>query len=548
MKTTKRCKNMEKRGSAPFSALVFALAASGLLPVQADVSEGPYVVSDGAQAVDTGYCPKLNSRFEIDFQLMEANDAQCRMFGSATTNAANQFCVDFYINNNGQFSFIAGSANPVLSAQDLDRHTVVVDVKNSSYSMDGGSSTSMNVGSYADSPRPLAIFGRHGKDDDTKFVYCSKMRLYSFRIYEADNLVHDYIPATKGGEAGIYDKIDRVFLRNVNCTGAPLGYGGDITTIPDDGYVSTYGNRGSAGALYFDTGYKPNSKTRVEYDYALAMDYEDTGTAWYPFSANNNGHFGIYMGGTRLGWCAINTATWSAFSPDIKPANGSFYSANIRHTAVIDLKNLSSPAAILTDGFTNAVAATSGAVSYSGYTLKFAANYNASSFTPVKIYGCRIFEDDVPLRSYKPYVKDGIPGLLDVVGEGGFISAAIATNALKIAAGGTIDTDASSGNAYIESDGTQAIDVEYKPKANSCFEADFQLLDAKAQSRIFASARKSGASHVYVEFYINGTSNFTFSAGTAKSPLAYDYKQHSAVLDLAGIDKNPVFSALDKSR
>ena len=66
MNETTRCKNMVK-------TLAFALAASTLLPVHADVVDAPYIVSDGVQAVDTGYCPKLNSRFEIDFQFTETN-------------------------------------------------------------------------------------------------------------------------------------------------------------------------------------------------------------------------------------------------------------------------------------------------------------------------------------------------------------------------------------------------------------------------------------------------------------------------------------------
>ncbi len=41
MKETKQYENKGKRGSASFSALVFALAASALLPVHADVAGEP---------------------------------------------------------------------------------------------------------------------------------------------------------------------------------------------------------------------------------------------------------------------------------------------------------------------------------------------------------------------------------------------------------------------------------------------------------------------------------------------------------------------------
>ena len=88
---------------------------------------------------------------------------------------------------------------------------------------------------------------------------------------------------------------------------------------------------------------------------------------------------------------------------------------DVRRTVIVDNTGW---AAIITASFTNRyVTATPITATYNSTTLRLAASKDGFGFAPLKIYGCKIYESGVLQRSYKPYVKDGVAGLLDTVGS-----------------------------------------------------------------------------------------------------------------------------------
>ena len=212
--------------------------------------------------------------------------------------------------------------------------------------------------------RPLILLGRPTNDAGTAADYRARARIYGFRIYEDGELLHDYVPALKGGEAGLYDTKDGGFLPSARAEGNALAHGGDIRIIPDDGYVSTFGNSSSAGIgeLYFDTKYPVTKNTRAELDYALAMDYPTSGYDgnhnWYLFAGSGSSgttRFNAYFNKTAaasFGICG-GGIHWKNPSPNIPaPTN----QVNVRHVAFVD--NYKGVAGMLTDGLTNSTYAT----------------------------------------------------------------------------------------------------------------------------------------------------------------------------------------------
>lgn len=537
------------------------MAAAAFAP--AALAEDAYIQSDGTQFINTGYYVKPTSAVELDFAFVGFENTsafvQSRLMDNDASNSKPSLAMAAYVagqvaNDNCSLAFAIGDiasdgsfAGDWTSGSgtgtrarycDDTRRTIRLDEfnKRESILVDGEEVWGISKANYSytlSSSLPLGLLGRTKKADGTS-DYRTKIRVYGFRIYESGELVKNYIPALKGGEPGLYDTLGSGFLRN-NLLGNLFATGGDITSVPDDGYIATPGNDGPAGSLYFDTDYLPTANSRVEMDYVLAEAYpSSSSTTWYLFSAFNNGYYGIGLNQNNAWWCAGSASAnkWQPFSPSLK-FGGAFYSVGIRHTAIQDLTTLSTPAAIVTEGLTNAVANAAGVMPTGTLTLKIAANRNGSNgFAPVKIYGFKIYESGNLARSYRPYVSNGVPGLLDTVGSGGFISSAVATNSLKVAAGGLIGADSFSRDAYLQSDGTQSIDTGYTPQMNTRFELDFQHLTGVSTNKghYFMSSDYAAAylHQTTTTFMFSGSDKYTYQAASDGAP---DTIRHSAIID-----------------
>ena len=112
----------------------------------------------------------------------------------------------------------------------------------------------------ADGTTPIYIFNLHH--------YCSVytsptyMRLYSFQIYEGEELVKDYVPVvTSDGDTGLLEKNSGDLLFSPNS--APFVYGtNDSDELKEVAYIESVYTNPTVGA-YINTGYKPKSTTKV---------------------------------------------------------------------------------------------------------------------------------------------------------------------------------------------------------------------------------------------------------------------------------------------
>ena len=525
--------------------LLSALAASLALATPATVFADPaYIESDGSQFINTGYYVNPSSKVEVDFAFVDFADTsayvQTRVFENHPTASFPNLACTLYVagtpgEGNRTIAFALGDRETgealtgIWASSECDnygnaakgqfcdnvRRTAVIDEANHYAALlDGNGAyvwrkakpTTSTIGSrtytYTHTAlRPLILLGRPTNAAGSTADYRTTARIYGFRIYEGGTLVRNYVPAVKGGEAGLHDT-GGGFLRNGNATGNPLASGGDILIIPDDGHVSTFGNNSSAGIgeLYFDTTYPVTKNTRAELDYSLAMNYPTSGYDgnhnWYLFAGSGSSgysRFNAYFNKTAsasFGICG-GGIHWKNPTPNIpKPTN----QVNVRHVAFVD--NYKGVAGMLTDGLTNSTYTITAQadLNFSANTLKIAKSSKSgeSGYAPLKIYGFKIYEEDALVRSYKPYVQNGIPGLLDTVGPGGFISCAIATNAQKVACGGLIDSDSFSREAYVETDGTQYIDLGYYAQSDTRFELDCAVVEPDSANDLYIFGTHGG--------------------------------------------------------
>ena len=555
MKTKVIQRNPHVRSLVVASSLAFALAFAS-----AAHAEDPYIESLGTSGISTGYRMKGGiSRVEVDFQLTEtANSKQWRVFGS--TSCENTLGTMFYYTGTGSGIGVGHTfrvrgvpnfastdstkngdsqwLNDDLATANLNRYTLVTDLKNGKNQIISENKTytktfnaSLFTGLVAD--LPLSLFARCNNTNATAFANSAMAKIYGVKIYEnydessADNsahLVHNFVPCLKDGETPCFkDLVGDGFIIGENVEA--FAYGGEIPSYQDDGYVSTVSEI-PGEYFYIDTGYKVKNSTRVELDCALASNMVGT-TSWALFDAYNSARFRFYWpdDSTAALWCWVGTnkTTVSLGGSAFPPPTAA---REVRRTFILDAAN--TLASVVTSGFTNSADSVSDTfVSYGsgGNSLKLASAYFVDNtlektlLAPLKIYGCRIYENNQLVRDFAPFVKydyetgTATAGLLDGV-TGSFVSGGVKTassygESTSLSYGGAIRGEQ---DAYIESNGTTGMDTGYRMKGGiSRVEVDFKL----------TTAERTGAACVYGDYSVENKFRtffyYTGSAGTVGS-------------------------------
>ena len=280
-----------------------ALIAVALM-VSAARADDPYIQSDGTQYIDTGYVGKPTTRIEMDMQLLTANTGGDQYFFGLHGTTFGRLYMSSYTDKNGRYCYncLSNKCNWVNTSllTSTDRRTVVLDAYNSVYKVldsAGVELVSHNItGNHSggEAVGTMPVFASRG--DNGSVTGKAAFRLFACRIYEADVLVHEFVPYRWSGSYGLRD-----LKTGEASNGSDLTAGGDIQE-GDDPYLQ------SDGTQFIDTLYYATSNTCVEID--LALINTNTGTDQYMFgvgssSGENPLYIGMYVGGTShdsLGW------------------------------------------------------------------------------------------------------------------------------------------------------------------------------------------------------------------------------------------------------
>ena len=563
------------------SSLAFALTFASTA-----YAEDPYIQLSGSSGISTGYRMKGGiSRVEVDFALTEtAGSAQTWIFGSDNMETVlKTFCyftgsgvgsgITFRVRGGEYIATPVG--DPDLASKtgdrgwghtaDTDRRTFIVDLKNGRDVIVTGTTTNLNA-SFSPSlltglvsDLPLSIFAKFNNANATTFASSVKGKIYGVKIYEnydmasADNsshLVHNFVPCLKDGETPCFkDLVGGGFIIGENVEAFSAG-GDNVPT-----YVSTVSET-PGEYFYIDTGYKVKDSTRVELDCALASNMVGT-ASWALFDAYNSARFRFYWpaNSTSALWCWVGTGNTavslgnSAFPP---PKKG----REVRRTFILDAAN--TLASVVTSSFTNSadsVSDTFASYGSGGDSLKLASAYFVNNtlektlLAPLKIYGCRIYEDGQLVHDFAPYVmydfetSTAKAGLQDGV-TGVFVSGRVKTESayganVSLPYGGAIRGEQ---DAYIESNGSLGMNTGYcMTGAVSRVEVDFQLVDTNTvASKYVYGCSGSPENTLRTFFYFTGTSVPTFRTGDADTQNANsaqwvvlaDADRHIAATDL----------------
>ena len=215
----------------------------------------PYIRSNGQQAFNTNYIHKANTKVVMDCEVKQNADRDWEaLFGGRLGNKDNNaFCFFSRTDKQNIPCFNRSGDEPRGSGFVYgERITLVAYDKTATWyrasapeTVAGRVTTS---GTADDGKTPMFLFDLNTsstegglQEDNSK----SNMKLYGFKIYENENLLHDFVPAQKDGVVGLYDKVTCSFAGSMTDTPFIAGSDTDDPAYPinlvygDEGQVET---------------------------------------------------------------------------------------------------------------------------------------------------------------------------------------------------------------------------------------------------------------------------------------------------------------------
>lgn len=186
--------------------------------------EVEYIQSNGTQYIDTQFTPNQDTRVIVDFQYVTVKNSF--LFGSRTSLTSNSYTVNIGNSAQDAVTSYGTSGNVKYATPDKDRH--IIDKNKNLFYFDNNLIFTQEYHTFT-SPGTLEIFSAHSNGQ--KGYLPSVARIYSFKIYDAEELVRDFVPCYRKSDkiVGLYDLVNDIFYMNASTSGGNFAAGSDIT-------------------------------------------------------------------------------------------------------------------------------------------------------------------------------------------------------------------------------------------------------------------------------------------------------------------------------
>lgn len=173
-----------------------------------------YVESNGNQYIDTGIVPNAFTNVLCKFQLTEVTSSNVVIFGSSSF-VFRKYSDTIFRTNTADFTTITpDTLIHSVTKGGLSATLCTPNYPNSTYETLGQSEQTIDYS--------ISIFANH--TGNNTYQQPSSIKLYSFKIYDASNLVRDMIPAKNSSNvAGLYDLVNDVFYTSISGTALIAG-------------------------------------------------------------------------------------------------------------------------------------------------------------------------------------------------------------------------------------------------------------------------------------------------------------------------------------
>ena len=382
--------------------------------------------------------------------------------------------------------------------------------------VDATSTTSIDTG------LSLYLFCCNKSGSALEKQYWGKARVYWLEIYQDGNLVRDFRPCLKYGQAALYDDVSKTIFYP---EGDPLGYDNSVAAAPDEVVYVDYIE--SDGFTHLDTQVDASSPTRAtgvfswsqmrstteEKQYLDETHHSYLACGYYNDSSDANRFYMIDQTAQKF-WVGYgnNSDSWGSIGSA---------AANVQYFFDISFAAGSQPFTLARVGGTTTNAYTwswSGDATGKGTLYLFACN-DAKNKKPIyrsaaRCYGLTIYQGgETPVRNFKPCVKDGQAALYDTVSQRIFypvpaIPAEGNTGAVKEE---SALSPVEAYLEYVETDGMQYIDTGVIGKAGTSAEfKETNLRPNGGGEECFLGAIGSTANTRFYMWYHGGIDTLAF--------------------------------------
>lgn len=175
-----------------------------------------YIKAHRVEYIDTGYYPNPNTRIESVFQYTQTTPVQMRVFGNSYQET-DGLSASMYINGSGKFAWACqngrGNWKATTLTADTNKHKFIMDMKNDKIYIDDYVE---NITTTHTNTAINSLLLPTYRNTDGSVGLTAYGKIYSFKIYDNDILVRDFIPCYRNSdnEVGLYDLVNNVFYTN----------------------------------------------------------------------------------------------------------------------------------------------------------------------------------------------------------------------------------------------------------------------------------------------------------------------------------------------
>ena len=366
--------------------------------VPSGFTEVEWIQSSGTQYIDTGaiFSNGVRAETKINLTSITSSSKKTPIFGAH--NASEPYGRDYLSIDSSKNFEIGGGAGYRYFKNNTIATNVDYEVEASnipgqeSLVVNGELYKSTGGAAYATPFTDLSLYLFRVNTTNDQWFENASMKLYYMKMYDYTNvLVRDYIPCKNpSGAVGLYDLVGGDFYTTPTVTPLPDGY----TQLE---YIQ------SSGTQYIDTGYKPNSSTKLTATLQFVSSSSGNKFCFGARTSNSVGRFSLgYSFGSSGSWFFGYNTTVPNVTSAVSPTG---------KTSVIIDKN------VCTVGGYSATASQS-TFSCAQNLVLFADNEGGTigQNGSIKLYDCSIYDNGVLIRNFIPARNSsGTLGLYDTV-------------------------------------------------------------------------------------------------------------------------------------
>lgn len=177
------------------------------------------ISNTSASYIDTGYIPNTDTQLSIIANIHRGTTSWQTLFGArdAVNPGGTEYA--FFVRLNDNYNFyprITGDQYTYMPSQTYDEK-IRININNTTVTItrqDGSSYSYTQTGSLSNLSTTLAVFALHNQ---TGYVDNGIIDLYSFKIYENNTIVKDFVPCKRNSDdaIGLIDIINNAFYTNL---------------------------------------------------------------------------------------------------------------------------------------------------------------------------------------------------------------------------------------------------------------------------------------------------------------------------------------------